>query len=158
MIENLFVHIAERFKADAISLSCAESCTGGRLCSAITALPGASQYFWGGFVVYSADAKARIVGVPEALLKQFGAVSDQVTLALAENTRLLSGTNWSIAITGYAGPPSAAQVLPSGTVFIAVSSKTGCLKSRRYFFSGKRNEIQDMAVKEAVAFLWEELK
>ena len=106
------------------TLATAESCTGGLLGSLITDVPGASQFYLGGFVCYSNQAKTSLAGVPADLIEQYGAVSEQVAAALAEGTRTRLGADWAIAITGIAGPTGGSDAKPVGTVYAALAGPT----------------------------------
>lgn len=121
--EALLQHLADRGQ----TLAVAESMTGGLICARLTALPGASRVLRGGAVVYSAEAKAVLAGVPPALLAAEGTVSEATTLALAEGLRRNLATDWGLAVTGNAGPdldPGGPGV-PAGTFFIAVAGPGG---------------------------------
>lgn len=106
-----------------MSLSAAESCTGGLLCSAITAVPGASKVFGCGVVSYSEEIKQKLLGVPERTISDFGVVSAETAIAMAEGVKKLSGSDISVGITGLAGPKGEDDVLPVGTVYISVIFK-----------------------------------
>jgi nicotinamide-nucleotide amidase len=107
------------------TLALAESCTGGGIASRITNVPGASAVFLAGFVTYSNEAKTRFLGVPDETLARHGAVSEPVARLMAEGARRVSGTDFSIAVTGIAGPGGGTEAKPVGTVFMAVSGEAG---------------------------------
>ncbi len=108
------------------SLAVAESCTGGLLGKMITDLPGSSQYFWGGVISYSDQAKQRLLGVGAATLTQHGAVSALTAREMAMGLSFVSGADYSIAITGLAGPDGGSEEKPVGLVYIALAHKSGC--------------------------------
>ena len=108
------------------TLAVAESCTGGGLGAELTAVPGASDVLLGGVIAYSNAVKSKVLGVPEALLDQVGAVSDPVAEAMAEGVRRLTGSDWSLAITGIAGPGGGTESKPVGLVHLAVAGPDGC--------------------------------
>lgn len=109
------------------SVATAESCTGGLLAKRITDQPGASEIFGLGLVVYSNEAKKKLLNVPEGVLRQYGAVSPQVAKILAENVCALAGATWGIGITGIAGPGGGTPEKPVGLVYLAVASEEGSL-------------------------------
>ncbi len=134
------------------TLSVAESCTGGLLSSLITKIPGSSQYFLGGVVSYSNEAKTRFLGVPERLIRLFGAVSQEVAVRMAEGCRQEFGSDFSLAITGIAGPTGGTKEKPVGTVWIALSfgKETRAL---RFLFPGTRTEVQLLSAYTALDWL-----
>ena len=107
------------------TLSVAESCTGGQISAAITALPGASRIFLEGACVYSNAAKNRTCGVPEELIQTHGAVSKEVSMSLARGIRQRSGSTYGIGVTGIAGPSGGSPDKPVGTVHVSLSTPNG---------------------------------
>lgn len=105
------------------TLSVAESCTGGKISSRFTLISGASAYYLGGVVAYSNEVKINLLGVSKISLEKFGAVSEQVACEMAEGIRAKTGSTYSIATTGIAGPTGYSESKPVGTVWIAVCSK-----------------------------------
>ena len=130
-----------------IGLVTAESCTGGLLAGCLTAAPGASDVFICGFITYTNEAKTEILGVPEALLIEHGAVSEEVALAMAEGARRTSHAGLAMAVTGIAGPGGGTAEKPVGLVHLAVVTRK-TLHERHEFF-GNRDEIR-LAVVAAV--------
>lgn len=130
----------------------AESCTGGLLAAAITAVPGASLCFDSGYVTYSAASKERL-GVAAEIIERCTAVSDNSARAMAEAAIKASGCDISCAITGVAGPGPDADGNPEGLVFVACSFKGATTRVRRYEFGEGRDHIRQSAVDEALAFL-----
>ena len=108
-----------------LTLSAAESCTGGLVAKRITDLPGASAVFRGGVVSYTNDVKAQVLGVPEKLLEAFGAVSEPVARAMAERCRMICGSDLAVSVTGVAGPDRDDRDNEVGTVYIALASAEG---------------------------------
>jgi nicotinamide-nucleotide amidase len=113
------------------TLALAESCTGGHLANRITNVPGASAVLLAGVVAYANAAKATLLGVPEALLAEHGAVSEPVARAMAEGARRVTGADYAVSTTGIAGPGGGSEEKPVGTVFIAVSGPHGTTVQRR---------------------------
>ena len=117
--------VGERLRTRGDTVAVAESCTGGRLAAAFTSVPGASDYFLGGALVYSNAEKVRQCGVREALLATHGAVSEEVARALAEGIRDATGATWGIGVTGIAGPGGGTATKPVGLVHLAVAGQAG---------------------------------
>ncbi len=114
-----------------------ESCTGGLLAKMLTDTPGASSYFIQGWVTYTDSSKTSELGVAPGLIKQHGAVSEQVACAMAEGARRKAATDFAIGITGIAGPTGATEHKPVGLVYISVVSGSDCLTSRNVFSHGR---------------------
>ena len=124
--QSLATVVLEHLRRRGQTLSVAESCTGGGLGAELTAVPGSSDVLLGGVIAYSNAIKNKVLGVPEALLEQVGAVSDPVAEAMAEGVRRLTGSDWSLAITGIAGPGGGTESKPVGLVHLAVAGPDGC--------------------------------
>jgi len=124
-----------------ITLSLAESCTGGLLAKRITDVAGSSAYFLGGVVAYANDVKSRVLGVSPRLLEAHGAVSAEVAREMARGIRALTGSDIALAITGIAGPAGDTPDKPVGTVFIAMARQDGC-GVEEHHFHGSREEIR----------------
>ena len=112
----------ELLLAQTLTIAVAESCTGGLLAKRLTDMPGASAAFIGGAVAYANEAKTVLLGVPAALIAEFGAVSEAVAKAMAEGVRTRLGSDFSLGITGVAGPDGGTAEKPVGTVYIALAS------------------------------------
>lgn len=123
------------------TLAVAESCTGGLLGHRITNHPGSSEYFMQGVVVYSNEAKVKILGVLPEVLEQYGAVSEPTAKAMAEGLRIRAETDWAVAITGIAGPTGGSPEKPVGTVHVAVSGPQ-FTHHHVYGFTGTREQIK----------------
>ncbi len=104
-----------------LTVSTAESCTGGLLSSAITSVPGASNVFECGIASYSERIKEELLGVPKNIIESFGVVSSQTACAMADAVKELSGSDISVGITGLAGPASPSDTLPVGTVYVSTA-------------------------------------
>ncbi len=124
-LESIPEIVATIFTSNQITLSAAESCTGGFLSSRLTALPGASSYFMGSVVSYSNEAKEHMLGVDHNTLVEHGAVSEPTVIQMAEGARKQFHTNYAVATTGIAGPDGGTPTKPVGTVWIAVASPQG---------------------------------
>lgn len=141
-------------RAKSLMLTTAESCTGGLVAGALTAVPGSSDVVDRGFVTYSNEAKAQMLGVPPALIERDGAVSESVAFAMAEGAVLNSRAGLSVAITGVAGPGGGTAAKPVGLVHFAAWSQQGPrLHVERRFGSLPRAEIRRLAVEQALALL-----
>jgi nicotinamide-nucleotide amidase len=144
--------VAALFRSKGVTLSLAESCTGGLVAKRITDVPGSSAYFLEGAVTYSNVAKIRTLNVPPRLLEEKGAVSSEVAMAMARGIRRVSESDIALAVTGVAGPEGGSAEKPVGTVFIALASRTGCL-AKRYNFFGEREEIRTITSFTAMDWL-----
>jgi nicotinamide-nucleotide amidase len=133
------------------TVAVAESCTGGALGAALAAVPGASDGFLGGVIAYANAVKQNLLGVPAELLEAHGAVSDPVAIAMAEGARRLTGSSWSVAVTGIAGPGGGSGAKPVGLVHIAVAGPEGS-RSEGLGFGDRRGRagIQAITVVEAL--------
>ncbi len=138
------------------TLATAESVTGGLMAALIVDAPGASRYYQGGWVTYSYELKSAALGVAPALLDEHGAVSEAVVCAMTRGAMASSGAEYSLAITGVAGPTGDSDAKPVGTVFIGLGMRgaSSCeVKSRRFRFPGDRGIIRDRAAKTALQTL-----
>ncbi len=133
-------------------LATAESCTAGLLAAKITDIPGSSDYFERGVVAYSNQSKMELLGVPSALLEQFGAVSQEVAEAMASGVREKALVDYGVAITGIAGPGGGTAEKPVGTVFIATSSEAG-IRSRKLQLGPDREMNRKRSVFAALELL-----
>jgi nicotinamide-nucleotide amidase len=132
-----------------LTIAVAESCTGGLLASRLTDVPGSSDYVERGAVCYSNRSKTELAGVPEALIREHGAVSEAVALAMAEGIRSRAGTNIGIGVTGIAGPGGGSPEKPVGTVAIAVVVD-GDSSVRTFQFIGNREMVKYQATQSAL--------
>jgi nicotinamide-nucleotide amidase len=146
---NLSAQLGAAFKQRVWTLALAESCTGGMAAQYITAIPGSSAWFERGFITYSNVAKVEMLGVAEATLRQFGAVSEQTAREMAAGALRRSHARVAAAITGIAGPDGGTEEKPVGIVWFAWASKNGLPHSEMRRFSGDREAIRKQAV-EAV--------
>jgi nicotinamide-nucleotide amidase len=144
--------IAKAFKRQRATLAVAESCTGGMLAKQLTDIPGSSGYFLGGVVSYSNKVKSAVLGVPTDMLRNQGAVSKEVALAMAKGVRARAGSTWGLGITGIAGPAAATADKPIGLVYIALSGP-GRQRTLECRFRGSREAIRQRAVISALNLL-----
>ena len=141
-----------------LTISIAESCTGGLLSSSITSVSGSSKVFTIGFVVYSNNSKINILKVPKKIIKKYGAVSMQVCLAMVKNLGKISKSSISISVTGIAGPKGGSKIKPIGLVFIGIK-KNKKIRISKYLFKNKgRHFIQKAAVNKSLELILSTLK
>lgn len=151
-LHELATQLGQQLAAAGQRVTVAESCTGGGVAAALTAVPGSSAWFDLSVVTYSNEAKQRLLGVPQATLQVHGAVSLPVATAMAEGARSLSGADWAMAVTGIAGPGGGTEEKPVGTVCFAVAHAAGT-EARTCHFSGDRDAVRAQAVAWVLVFL-----
>ncbi len=145
--------VHEHFKEHGLTLSVAESCTGGLICHCLTELAGASTFFYAGVVSYSVEAKKVILGVSESTISQWGVVSEQTACEMAWRVRLIAKTDYAVSSTGNLGP----DVLDGkerGLVYVAVSAEKGVF-SQELHLSGDRKTNKEAASLAALRLLLE---
>jgi nicotinamide-nucleotide amidase len=125
-----------------LRVTSAESCTGGLVAAAITAVAGSSGWFDRGFVTYSNDAKQQQLGVPEALLAAHGAVSEPVARAMAQGAIAASNADLAVAVTGIAGPGGGTPAKPVGLVHLAWADRGGNVTHQARHFAGDRSAVR----------------
>ena len=140
-----------------ISLSCAESCTAGLISSKITSVSGSSEIFKGGIIAYQNSIKINQLNVSQKIINEKTEVSNEVVEQMAYTVRRNFNSDFSLAISGYAGPTGGTEKNPIGTIFIAISSKSST-HSKRFQLIGNRDSIVNQSVIKAVAYLLSELK
>lgn len=133
-------------------LATAESCTGGMIAGALTALAGSSAWFERGWVTYSNRAKQEELGVDPALISAHGAVSEAVAAAMATGARKVAGTDYALSVTGIAGPDGGTPEKPIGTVCFGWSTPTQKQTDTQHFI-GDRQQIREQAVAHALSGL-----
>lgn len=135
------VELATRLQAAALAagrtVALAESCTGGMVAAALTAIPGSSGYFVGGIVSYSDGAKRDLLGVDPAILDAHGAVSAQVAMAMAVGARVRFGADVAASVTGIAGPDGGSDAKPIGLTYVGIADRVG-VDVRRVVWPGDR--------------------
>ena len=137
-----------------LTVSVAESCTGGLLGAALTELSGSSAYFLGGVIAYADSAKIALLDVDERTIIEHGAVSGPVALDMARGARQVTGSDIAISITGIAGPTGGTEQKPVGTTFIGISG-LGSERVQRYVWTGDRTENRAASVRAALEMLVE---
>lgn len=145
LVERLSVLLTDK----KLKICTAESCTGGLIAKSFTDLAGSSAWFDRGFVTYSNAAKTDMLGVPESLILDYGAVSEAVAAAMASGALQHSAADLAIAITGIAGPDGGSEEKPVGTVWIALAAK-GQLVAQKYQFPGDRASIRQATLCQAI--------
>ena len=134
------------------TMCCAESCTGGLIGVAMTDMAGSSEYFLGSAVTYSNEAKMKLLGVREQTLADHGAVSEETASEMALGAAALFGADYSVAVTGIAGPGGETPTKPVGLVYIAVSDGSRVVVTKNNF-EGGRQQVRDSTVMEACGLL-----
>jgi PncC family amidohydrolase len=143
--ESLEMVIGKLLKEKKKKLCTAESCTGGRIANLITSVPGSSDYYIGSVIAYDNQVKEEILNVPGGLIKDYGAVSEQVVVKMAEGARRLLKADYSLATSGIAGPDGGTDEKPVGTIWIAVSSEEGTITERHFFVQDRITNINRFA-------------
>ncbi|MDG1164290.1 MAG: CinA family protein [Porticoccaceae bacterium] len=144
-IYHLAAQVGEALAQHSGTVTFAESCTGGGVAHAVTAVPGSSAWFGAGFVTYANSAKHRILGVSEGLLKSQGAVSEAVVVQMAEGAIAASGADFAVAISGIAGPGGGTDDKPVGTVWFCWAGSQGTV-TEKHQFSGDRSQVREQAI------------
>ena len=124
-----------------ITISTAESCTGGSLGKIITSVSGVSSIYGFGFITYANEVKEKILGVKHETLESYGAVSPETALEMAIGARKVSGSDIAVSVTGIAGPGGGTPEKPVGLVYIAIADKNGA-EYRKLSLDGSRDEIR----------------
>ncbi len=149
--------INQKLIQENLKITCAESCTGGLLSGLFTEIEGSSKIFDRGFVVYSNQSKIDLLNVDKKLLEEFGAVSEEVALAMAFGALQNSYADIAIAITGIAGPSGATRDKQVGTIFIALVAKK-FTQVEKFIFGNYRNENRNLTLENSLAMLENFLK
>ncbi|WP_237151502.1 CinA family protein [Oryzibacter oryziterrae] len=142
-----------------LKIATAESCTGGLIAGLLTEIAGSSDVFERGFVTYSNEAKAEMLGVPAELIAARGAVSTEVALAMAEGALTHSRADIAVAVTGIAGPGGGSATKPVGLVFVAIASKKSASMSRECRFGALgRSGVRQATIAAALELIEEALR
>lgn len=150
--DELEAVVGRQLRAESLTLSVAESCTGGLLAHRLTRVPGSSDYFVGGAVTYANELKVDLLGVAPEMIERFGAVSRETAEAMAAGVRKRCRSDLGLSITGIAGPDGGTSEKPIGTVYIGVSSEQRT-QVQKLKLSGDRNRIQTTAVHSGLNIL-----
>ena len=146
---QLITRLAALASEKQLKICTAESCTGGLIAKSFTDLAGSSDWFECGFVTYSNQSKIEMIGVPESVIAEYGAVSEAVVNAMAGGALRNSAADISIAVTGVAGPAGGSDDKPVGTVWIGVASSHQQI-AIKYHFDGDREAIREATMRQAV--------
>lgn len=138
-----------------ISIATAESCTGGMLAAAITAIPSSSVYYKQGFITYSNESKIELLGVKPDILKRYGAVSNENSKAMAKGCLIATKSTIAVSITGIAGPDGGSKTKPVGLVYIGLSilHHNIATTSKQHIFSGNRHDIRVKSCMKAIEMI-----
>lgn len=145
-LASLAKALGDRLRAKRLKLAVAESCTGGWIAKSVTDVAGSSQWFDRGFVVYSNRAKTDLLGVAAQTLLQFGAVSEQVAIEMAQGALAHSHADLALAVTGIAGPDGGQADKPVGLVWLATRRRGAAVVASEHRFAGDRDAVRRQAV------------
>lgn len=154
-LEALAAQVGELLKANGQQLATAESCTGGWIAQCLTAIAGSSEWFERGFVTYSNEAKADMLGVAADTLVAHGAVSEATAAAMAAGALRHSRADWALAVTGIAGPGGGSPDKPVGTVCFGWAASDGRVDTQTVHFPGDRAQVRAQSVAHALGGLLE---
>lgn len=153
---ELPMRVADALRETGDTVAVAESCTGGLIGAALTAIPGSTDYFEAGLTTYAYDAKRRHLGVSREALDEYGAVSEPVALEMARGVRDVCDVTWGVSATGVAGPTGGTEETPVGTVYIGVAyagpweSGSSVATATHYEFDGDRGDVRAATVDRAL--------
>jgi nicotinamide-nucleotide amidase len=149
-ILGLAEQVLEACRARFWHVATAESCTGGLVAAALTAIAGSSDVVERGFVTYSNEAKAELLGVPPAMIAAHGGVSAETAAAMAEGAALRAGAEIAVAVNGIAGPDGGSAAKPVGLVFLGLARRGGPTATARHVFPGDRAAVREAALRAAL--------
>ena len=144
--------LTARLAARGLTVSCAESCTGGLLAAALTRLPGSSAWFETGFVTYSNHAKQQLLNVNPTTLSHYGAVSEETVREMALGALIATKADYAISISGIAGPDGGSEDKPVGTVWFSLATKQR-IWAKEQHFEGDREAVRTQAVRFALMLM-----
>jgi PncC family amidohydrolase len=150
---NLANKVIKKLIKNKLTVSFAESCTGGMLSSTITSVSGSSKTFNLGFITYSNKAKMSVLKVPKKILTKHGAVSKECCLSMVKNLSKISKANISVSITGIAGPNGGTKLKPVGLVYIGIKKGNKIIIKENRFKSANRSSIQKSTVNSSLAMI-----
>ena len=154
--EPIEVILGRLLTKDNLTLSTAESCTGGKIAALLTEVPGASKYFKGSVVSYASQAKVDVLNISEEILEKYSVVSAEITEVMALSVQQMMKTDFAIATTGNAGPNKGDSDAEIGTVFIAIATPNGVF-SEEFNFGQPREKVMDRAVSKALELIYKEI-
>ena len=152
-MSNLSLKIVKLLTKKKLTVSFAESCTGGLLASSITSISGSSKVFNMGLVTYSDNAKVKLLKVPKKTISKFGAVSYETCISMVKSLSKISKSNISISITGIAGPNGGTKEKPVGLVYIGLKKGSKIIIRKNLFKNKKRISIQKKTVNETLKII-----
>ena len=152
-MSNLSLKILKLLTKKKLTVSFAESCTGGLLASSITSFSGSSKVFRMGLITYSNNAKVKLLKVPKKTITKYGAVSYETCLSMVKNLSKISRSNISISITGVAGPNGGTKEKPVGLVYVGLKKGSKTIIKKNLFKSKKRVSIQKATVNQALKMI-----
>ena len=137
--------IGKILKEKGLTLSAAESCTGGEIAHLITTVPGSSAYFLGSVTSYAVKIKEQVLGVPSETIEKYGVVSSQTAEAMADGVRRLTGSDYAVSTTGFAGPGGGDEREPEGTVWVGIATPKGVFSQKYNYRNDRQRNIQRFA-------------
>ena len=156
-MQKIEEQVFQLLKQHRITLSTAESATGGMIASMLINVPGISEFFQEGYVTYSNDAKVKMIGVDRTLIDTYGVVSSEVAENMAISAARTAGTDAALSVTGVAGPDGGTIDCPVGTVYIGCFFR-GKTVTEHHIFAGNRSEVRQAAAERALALLIEQIE
>ena len=154
-VHELAKRLGARLVLKGLKLVTAESCTGGWIAKVLTDIAGSSDWFDSAIVSYSNEAKKHFLKVPDGILLDHGAVSENTVLAMQQGIFMETGADAGISVSGIAGPGGGSEEKPVGTVWIAVSLRDQMVHTQKFLFEGDRNQVRLQAVEAALGSLLE---
>lgn len=152
---RLAEEVRDTLSARGLWVATAESCTGGLIAGCLTAVAGSSAVMDRGFVTYTNDAKAQMLGVPADLIASLGAVSGPVAAAMAEGALTHSRADIAVAVTGIAGPGGGTDAKPVGLVHLGIACRGGVVRVEQHVFPGNRHAVRLATVRRALELVLE---
>ena len=154
--EPIEVVLGKLFTDKKLTIATAESCTGGKIASTLSSIPGASSYFKGSVVSYATQTKIDVLGIDENLIKNQGVVSAEVAVAMAKSAQKVMNSDYAIATTGNAGPSKGDETAEIGTVFIGIATPNDVF-AEEFNFGQPREKVIDRAVSKALELIYKEI-
>jgi PncC family amidohydrolase len=155
-LKKVAFELSEYLLKNKLTFCAAESCTAGLITSTLAEIPGASEFLLGGVCSYANEVKINILGVPEEIIKKFGAVSPECAAAMAEGIAKLFRSDIAVSVTGIAGPGGGSPEKPVGLVYIGVS-RNGQTTVEKHLFAGSRQSVREEAAEMAMMICRERL-